>query len=238
MSTYGELVHLVLDELKSISDDSHFQREHVIFLLDKYRTLILKQRYSDIKKDIPESNFQTICLDLELVQAFEGDDCSGVYLRSIQTIPNMLTISTPRVTTMDYFSGNLSYVNRERFKYAGNSEYTKNTIFTTIAPDEKLYLKSRNPQYTNLSKVKVTGIFEDSSKASDLQCPDADGNTVCELMDREFPIEEALIPPIVELIVKELSGALYKPADDTNNAADDLDKLASYIARNLKERRT
>jgi hypothetical protein len=40
-------------------------------------------------------------------------------------------------------------------------------------------------------------------------------------MDREFPLESPLIPIMIELTVKELSGALYRPKDDINNSADD-----------------
>lgn len=235
MSTYGELVHLVLDEIKLASDDSFFQREHVIFLLDKYRSFILSKTYKDIKKEIPESNFQTICLDLEPVSSYEGDTCSGSgYLRSIQKIPNMLTISNPKVSTMDYFTGNLTYVNRERFKYVGSNKYLKNIIYSTIAPNEHLYLKSQNIQYSHLERAKITGVFEDSAKASELECPDEEGNTVCDLLDRSYPLEEALIPAVIELVVKELLGAAYRPKDDVNNANDDLSDLVAYLRRNVK----
>ena len=44
MATYKELVYMCLDELKLKSDDSFIQQEHIIFLLDKYRAFILKQR--------------------------------------------------------------------------------------------------------------------------------------------------------------------------------------------------
>lgn len=221
MSTYRELTSMVLDELKLISDDSHIQQEHVIFWLDKYRTFILKQRYSDIKKEIPESNFQTICLDLQETQSFEGDDCSNRYLRSMQEIPNMLTLSTPKVSTLDYFSGNITYVNRERFKYVGLNKYLRNIIYSTISPDKHLFLKSSNPQYTYLSKVKLTGIFEDSLKASELSCDNITNNK-CDILDRDFPLEEGLISPMIELIVRELSGVIYRPSDSENNAKDDL----------------
>ena len=43
---------MVLDEIKLTSDDSIINENHVIFLLNKYRTFLLKQRYSDIKKPI------------------------------------------------------------------------------------------------------------------------------------------------------------------------------------------
>lgn len=238
MSTYRELVYMVLDELKLISDDSHFQEEHVLFLLDKYRSFILKQRYSDIRKEIPESNYQTICVDLKQVNAIDGTPCTGAdYMKSLQEIPNMMQVGKQKISSLDYFQGNFAYTNNERFKYVGNNKYLKNQIYGTIAPNNHLYLKSSNPQMYYLEKVKVTGIFEDSSKAAELQCPDASGEKPCDVMDMEFPIEEALIPPMIELIVKELSGHAYQPADNENNATDDLDRLANYIARNMKERR-
>lgn len=238
MTTYKEIVYLCLDELKLISDDSHFVEEHVLFLADKYRGLLIKQHYKDVRKEIPESNYQTICVDLEQVNAVNGSPCTGEdYMKSLQEIPNMMQVGKQKISSLDYFQGNFAYTNNERFKYVGNNKYLKNQIYGTIAPDNHLYLKSNNPQMYYLEKVKVTGIFEDSSKAAELQCPDASGDKPCDVMDMEFPIEEALIPPMIELIVKELSGHTYQPADNENNATDDLDRLASYIARNMKERR-
>lgn len=238
MSTYRELTYMVLDELKLVSDDSHFQEEHILFLLDKYRSFLLKQRYSDVRKEIPDSNYQTICINLEQADAINGMPCEGAdYMKSVQKIPYMMALGTQRISSLDYFQGNFAYVNNERFKYVGNNKYLKNQIYGTIAPDSHLYLKSNNPQIYYLENVKVTGIFEDSSKASELQCPDSDGNTACDVMDRTFPLEEALIPPMIELIVKELSGHVYQPADNENNSNDDVERLANYIARNLKERR-
>lgn len=238
MATYKEIVYLCLDELKLTSDDSHFVEEHILFLADKYRGLLIKQHYKDIRKEIPESNYQTICVDLKQVNAIDGTPCTGAdYMKSLQEIPNMMQVGKQKISSLDYFQGNFAYTNNERFKYVGNNKYLKNQIYGTIAPDNHLYLKSSNPQMYYLEKVKVTGIFEDSSKAAELQCPDASGEKPCDVMDMEFPIEEALIPPMIELIVKELSGHAYQPADNENNATDDLDRLASYIARNMKERR-
>ena len=232
MSTYRELIYIVLDELKSISDDSIIQQEHVIFLLDKYRTFVLKQKYSDIKKEIPDSNYQTICVDLTKEEAFEGDPCGGYYLESVQKIPDLLTLSAPKVTTLDFFSGNITYVNKERFKYVGGNKYLKNIIYSTISPSQHLYLKSTNPQYLHLNKVRITGIFEDSSKASELSCDSSDEN--CDLLDRTFPLEEALIPVMLQYIIKELGGVNYRPADKLNNANDDLSTMMNFIRNNMK----
>lgn len=237
MSTYREIVYLILDELKLASDDSFIQPEHVIFLLDKYRGMLLYQKYENIKKEIPESNYQTICLDLEVVPAYEGDTCAGRgYLRSVQEIPNMMTLSNPKVSTMNYFMGNINYINRERFKYVGSNQYLQNMIYASLAPDEHLYLKSNNPQAYYLKKIKLTGVFEDSAKAEELACDkDSEDTSKCDILDKNYPLEEDLIPQAIQLIVKELSGVIYKPADKTNDANDDLSRLATYLARNLKK---
>lgn len=234
MATYKELTYLVLDELKLQSDDATFTEEHIIFLLDKYRSFILKQRYSDIKKQIPESNYQTICLDLIQVPAISGEPCEGgVYLRGKQKIPTLLGIGNPVVSTLDYYQGDITYISRERMRYIGYNKYLQNIIYCSIGPDNYLYFKSSNPQYLYLEKVRFTGIFENSTDAEQLQC-DSSNETKCDILDKDFPLEESLIPPVIELIMKELLGAAYRPKDDINNANDDLSDLASFIRRNAK----
>ena len=223
MSTFKELIYLVLDELKGMSDDFDFTEDHVHYLLTKYRAFLLKQRYSDIKKQIPESNYQTICLDLINVPAISGEPCTGgVYLRSKQKVPFLMQIGTPRVYPIDYYQGEITYVSRDRMRYVGYNKFLQNIIYCSIGPDNYLYFKSSNPQYLYLEKVKFTGIFQDSMQASDLQCPDNNGETICDPIDRTFPIEDALVPPLIELVVKELAGSAYKPDDEANNAKDDL----------------
>ena len=223
MSTYRELTYMVLDELKLSSDDAQFTEDHLMFLLDNYITFLLKQRYSDIKKHIPESNYQTICLDLIEVPAISGEPCEGgTYLRSRDKLPFLMQIGTPRVYPIDYYQGEITYVSRDRMRYVGYNKYLQNIIYCSIGPDNYLYFKSSNPQYLHLEKVKFTGIFQNSIEASNLQCPDGNGETVCDPMDRVFPIESALVPPLIELVVKELGGSVYKPDDEENNAKDDL----------------
>lgn len=223
MSTYKELIYMVLDELKLYSDDALYTEEHVMFLLGKYRTFLLKQRYSDVKKQIPESNYQTICLDLIEVPAIAGEPCEGgSYLRSKEKIPFLMKIGNPKVYPVDYYQGEITYVSRERMRYVGYNKYLKNIIYASIGPDNYLYFKSFNPQYLYLEKARMTGIFEDPQAASELQCPDENGDIVCDVLDRAFPIEDALIPQLVQLVVQELYNHSRSEEDDENNAKDDL----------------
>ena len=228
MSTYKELVYMCLDELKLYSDDALYTEEHIMFLLGKYRTFLIKQRYSDVKKQIPESNYQTICLDLIKVPAISGEPCEGgSYLRSKEKIPFLMKIGNPRVYPIDYYQGEITYVSRDRMRYVGYNKYLQNIIYASLGPDNYLYFKSFNPQFLYLEKVRMTGIFEDTLAASELQCPDENGDTVCDVLDREFPIENALIPPLIQLVVEELTKAEYKPEDKENNSDDDLSEVAS-----------
>ena len=228
MSTYKELVYMCLDELKLYSDDALYTEEHIMFLLGKYRTFLIKQRYSDIKKQIPESNYQTICLDLIEVPAISDEPCEGgSYLRSKEKIPFLMKIGNPKVYPVDYYQGEITYVSRERMRYVGYNKYLQNIIYASLGPDNYLYFKSFNPQFLYLEKVRMTGIFEDTLAASELQCPDENGNIVCDVLDREFPIENALIPPLIQLVVEELTKAEYKPEDKENNSDDDLSEVVS-----------
>lgn len=223
--TYKELVYLVLDELKLTSDDSLINENHVIFLLSKYRNFILKQRYSDIKKPIPESNYQTICLDLQVTDNIEGVSCAGSTLKSIQQIPNLMKIGNQRVYPTDYFQGEITIVSRERLRYVGHNKYLKNIIYCAIGPDKYLYFKSANPNHQYLRKVQMVGIFDDVEKASELQCITDNEDTNCDILDREFPLEAALVPTITELVVKELGGTIYQPQDQENDAKDNLSEV-------------
>lgn len=221
--TYREIVYMILDEIKSVSDDAFFTEDHVIFLAGKIRAFLLKQRYSDVKKQIPESNYQTICLDLIEVPAISGEPCEGgSYLRSKEKVPFLMKIGNPRVYPIDYYQGEITYVSRDRMRYVGYNKYLQNIIYASLGPDNYLYFRSFNPQFLYLEKVRMTGIFEDTLAASELQCPDENGDIICDILDREFPIESALVPPLIELVVKELLGAEYIKRDEENNAKDDL----------------
>lgn len=225
MSKYRELVYMVLDELKLSSDDSYFTEDHIIFLLGKYRTLLLKQRYSDIKKPIPESNYQTICLNLVRVPAISGEPCEGgMYLRSDKKIPFVMKIGNPRVYPIDYYQGEITYVSRDRMRYVGHNKFSQNIIYCSLGPDNYLYFKSNNPQYLYLEEVRFTGIFEDPMLPHDLLCS-GDAESICDPIDNEFPLEDALIPPLIELVVKELTNPIYRPKDENNNSKDDLSNV-------------
>ncbi len=233
MTTWREIIYMVLDELKITSDDALFTEEHIMFLISKARVLLLQEKYKDVKKEIPESNFQTLCLDLTQVPAITGELCEGgTYLRSKEKIPFLINIATPRVYIEDYYQGEITYVSKERMRYVGHNKWLSNIIYASIGPDNYLYFKSFNPQHLYLEKARITGIFENSEEASKYECNKEEG--ACDILDMPFHLEDALISQVVQLVVKELSGSIYKPEDPDNNASDDLSDMASFIRNNIK----
>jgi hypothetical protein len=220
MSTYRDLIYFCIDKLKLVSDDSIFNEEHILFLLTKYRGFLLKQRYSDLRKPVSESNYQTVCLNLIEVPAMSGEPCEcEYYLRSKEKVPFIIKVGSPRVYTIDYFNGEFSLISRDRMRYVGYNKYLKNIVYCTIGPDNYLYLKSANPQFLYLKKLRLTAIFQDVEEASNLEC---EGVSACDLFDKDFPMETALITPLLELVIKDLGQTIYNPEDKINNASDDL----------------
>ena len=219
---WRDLIYMILDELKGTSDDFSFNEDHIAFLCGKNRAFLLKQRYySDVKKAIAESNYQTVCLDLIEVPAISGEPCEGgSYLRRKVTVPTTLMLGNPRVFPLDFYQGNITFVSRDRMRFVGHNKWMKDIIYCSIGPDNYLYFKSSNPQYLYLEKVKFSAIFEDPEKVSEISCNGED--IPCELMDRVFPIEEALVPQLVQLTVKELYNSSRSNEDNDNNAKDDL----------------
>lgn len=53
MHTYREIVYIIQDEMKILSDDSIFEPEHFLFLANKYRSLLFNQKYKGKKVEIP-----------------------------------------------------------------------------------------------------------------------------------------------------------------------------------------
>lgn len=214
MSTFKEIVYLALEELKLTSDDSYYTEDHILFLLNKYRAFLLKQRYSDIKKQMPESNYQTIGLTLA------NATVSGTtYLKSSATIPYLMQIGNPRVYSTDYYTGDIALVSRDRMRYVGNNRFLQKMIYCSIHPDSYMYFISATSSVLTLTSANITAVFQDCIQAANQQ------DATSDIMDKTFPIEEALISPLVELVMKEILGVKYIPKDDENNASDDMSNM-------------
>lgn len=226
-----EIVYSILDLAKAgNSDDSFYTEDFVLFLAKKYRTFLIKKEQEKEKTstDIAsEFEYQQICLDLEKVPAIDGDPCTGgYYLRTKQEIPKILEGNQPRVYPIDYYQGtNVSYISRDRMRFVGTNKYLQNIIYVSLGPDLHLYMTSSNPQFMYLKQLRVNAIFEDFDSAAKYLCDNDGKSQACDVLDEEFPIRDYLVPSLIELVVKELTGSEYRKEDKKNDAADNLPEI-------------
>ena len=203
MTTYRELIYMCLDLLKGESDDFTYTEEHIAYLLDKYRALLLKQRYgNDPKKHVPYSNYQTISLSLT-----QDDNIS----KSTNVISTLLQVGIPRITTDNYYNINFEFVNRERFPFVGNNKYLKKIRYASIDTDNKVVIKLLEPD--DIDTINLTAIFENPRSIQT--------SSINHWMDNEFPLEESLVSTLIETVVNSLIKIVTFPTDTINNGTDE-----------------
>jgi hypothetical protein len=147
-------------------------------------------------------------------------------LKSIEKIPEFVKNSTPKVYPVsDMMHTTVSYIPAERMPYVGYNKWLKNIIYVSKSSDDYLYLHSNNPQFMYLENLKLEGVFEDPEEAAKLSCDTDGGSSACDPLEMTFPLEDALIPACIEMIVQELAGPRYAPDDSRNNARDDMSDM-------------
>ncbi len=226
---------MILDYLKIASDDAYYTPDHIIFLLNKYRAYVLKSKYENSSDTPSDTNYQTLHIEFKEKDRIEGQECSGSYLVSKGVLPDSLNIGSPMFAGKDLFQGDISFVTPIRFKYVGFNKWMRNITYATFEGG-KIYMKSCNPLAYYLKEGTYRDIFTDPLEAAALtgEYPVDENGELCNPMEVEFPLEDNLLPLLMQYVVKELSGASYKPRDTENNADDDLSKLASFIRSYVK----
>ena len=232
MATYREMVFMCLDQVKQRSDDSFFTEAHVLFLLDTFRKYLLKQQELQQKTELSDNSYQTVCLDLEVSNLISDVPCAGKMLKSKEKIPALAHIGSVYVYPTNYMLNEITFVTKEKFRYAGSSKWTKNFIYATVDPQGYLYFKSANPQHYYLQTARVTAIFDNAEEAAKLSCDTKENR--CEWFDNQYPIDGHLEGTLIENVVNVLTNKMQIPEDTSNNANDDITDLANYIASHLK----
>jgi len=234
MATFGEVVYMVLDMLKEHTDDAYYTEEHIIFLASKMRALLIDRKYRNSRNQtfspMSDENTQEICLDLEPA----SDDallCNGMWLKSVQQIPSTIGDTEASVSVVsDMIHSMVTFIPAERMPYVGYNKWLRKIIYAAKSNNGHLYMTSNNPQFMYLKKATVSGVFSDPEAAAKLAC-DGEGDNGCNILEAKFPLEAALIPSCIEMVVQELIGARYAPEDKDNDAKDGLGDAAVTNAK-------
>ena len=228
--TWREIIYMIEDITKQISDDSNFNEEHIAFLCGKYRNTILNQQYLTGKKTINDNDYQLICVTLEPKVV---DICPNqTVLVSKEEVPFTMPIGIKQVYPVGNYNdrNKFSFIPINRFPYAGN-KFVKSNIYVSVGPDNHLYVKGDNENYMFLEKVQFKALFEDIQKASILELMCKTGCNECSYLDARFPLEDAFVGVLMQYVINDITRGIYNLRDTENDAFDNSDQLAQAISR-------
>ena len=228
MATFAEITYMVLDQMKEITDDSYYTEEHIIFLASKMRALLLERKYKNSRNQtftpMSDENMQEICLTLQ-PEELAPAGCTGMWLKSVEKIPDTINVSDANISTVsDMLQCAVTFIPAERMPYVGYNKWLQKILYAAKSDNGHLYITGNNPQFMYLEKVRMTAVFSDPVKAAELSC-EGEGKA-CDILETPFPLESALIPSCIELVVQELMGSRYAPQDKQNDAKDGLADVA------------
>ena len=237
---------MVLDALKATSDDAFYDEEHVLFLLGRVRTALLLKKYRAQRRyanspvslesfNVNYQNYQNICFGLESADLLP-ESCGGSgWLKSTMKMPTLLGIGTTQAFPVNILLGErTSFIPIERMPFVGYNRWLQSMIYVAQGTDGYLYVRSANPQFKYLKSMRLHGVFEDAEAAAAMRCKDDGTPAPCDILDAEFPMEDALLAECIEFVVAELKGTEYAPMDKTNNAEDDLAKASVSAPANTE----
>ena len=217
--TYRQIVFMILDLLRQTSKDSNFEIDHIIKEVNDVRNLLLKQRYSDIRKEISDVNFQEITIYLTDISSLNK---KYIMLKSSKVVPDILNIASTPTKSLD--SINFSFISNYRFVYTGYNEWLSSIIYGTVLSDKYFYIKSMNPQVKHMTSIRIMSIFENPIDVYYYNDPNLIANGM-DVLDMIFPLEGAYIPELQDIVLKRLAPSLGFPKDTINNNNEDISNI-------------
>lgn len=220
MYTKNHYIYDIIERLNSFSDDTELSVEHISFLIDETRALVIKQSYQGIGTSIPRVIKQQINTTLTLDQENEFNTLDKI-LCTEDALPTLIESSIiNKYLTVDNGSyKNLKFIRvpNERFPYVGNNKYLQNIVYYTLGVNNKLYFTGASSVYKLIEEARVFGVFLDPEDAWKLG-PDYDSST--KFNDTIYPIDADMWVKISDILIKLLIPKLQAPEDKINNADD------------------
>lgn len=215
--TFKEAIYDIREALKLLSIDSDFTDRRIIFLMNMYRSTIIRQFITNYPGESRHMFTQSLYMELELIDESRFPD---KYLTGFTVLSSKLTLPKTvgyqmykdlEIRTVGITGTEVEVVNKTRatqVKYA-----PKGFIYAFVDNDDKLYFVSSNTQYKNLSQVIVTCILEDPQQESVIN------NTDLELTT--YPVSLNTWETIKGMVVAEIARTMGVPVDVLNNKRDE-----------------
>jgi len=221
--TKREIIYTVFEKLNIHSDDSNITEELISSLIDTKRAMLLKQQYAKNAWHMPIEIKQELCMSMVLVDRVSGYSCAGKMLSTSVPLPKSIKIKGKEgpltVRKQDGMEIAISIVPIERVPFLFENRFTQHLTYAAVDFDRKIILISKDEKLKFLKTIRVTDIYEAPDEANALMCNPAPSGQ--DVWDEDYPVENAMVDTIVELIVRDLVKTIQIPEDKQNNATDD-----------------
>lgn len=221
-----KLVYDVREALKEYTDDSELDDRRIMYLYDIKRSKYLRQSLNNTMRPVDMSIKQSLCLDLELVDALECNldiGCEKI-LRTKKPIPTPLQLHDRSAITsirpVNRLSKSFIFTSRERASNYLDAPYP-NSIYCFLHTDGHLYFVSQSASLSLLMIATLEGVFEHPLDLINYSDACKDGKPAFDLLTSHYPIQPHYIDIIRNEIVQELANLKQIPEDKINNSTDD-----------------
>ena len=219
--TLKEIIYDINETLNAYSDDHKLSEEHIAFMINNKRNLLLKQYMSNLIKEVPQEAIQSICLNLELNRnCFENIQVLRSTIKIPATLDNTGRSNIIKAYTPLRFIKNINIIDYSRIPFVYAEKYNKTQLFVAVDPKSYLIVFNTDNLHLDLELLEIEGVFENPEEAYNLSCEASINN--CDFFDSQYPIESALIDPIKNQIVNELLLKYKIPMDSENNSENDI----------------
>ena len=215
--TFKESVYDIREAINALNIDSDFTDRHIIFLMNQYRAVVIRQHITNNPGEYRNQLMQTLFMELELVDSSQFPEFYKVNLTVLATkkvIPNIIgqqMYKEIEVRTIERLGTEVEISHKERLS---NVLYAPlGFIFGYRDVDGKLYLTSRSVLHKSLTKITVSDIFEDPEVILDIHGLSTDLEV--------YPISFNLWVTVKEMVVQHLLKELSIPTDTVVNNSDD-----------------
>ncbi len=223
-----KLIYDVREALKEYSDDSELSDSYIIYLYDIKRAKYIRQDINNSRRTIDLSVLQTLCLELEEVNANECGvelTCETI-IRTKRPIPIPLQLHTKtaltRVAPADRISKPFNLITREKAVYATGAPFP-NAVYAFLHHDEHIYLTSEGDALNLLECINVTGVFENPLDLIQYStCCSCDTPAPCfDIATTDYPIQPHYVDIIRTEIVADLARLKVIKEDKINDSIDE-----------------
>lgn len=229
MATIAQITYDVREKVQQYTDDSDIDDRFIIYLLNNYRSEILRQQLNNLQRTTDVSIRQTLCLKLKEVNSYECDlnyDCDKL-MRTTVKIPIPIELHTKialtQVKPTKRLTTPFNFVEKHRAVYALESDFP-NGIYSFLDPDGYIYLLSNDNSYKMLECLTIEGIFSDPTELENFvnccKCDEKDVSPCFDPNKTNYPLQPHLLRIVVDQVVQQLLRKLEVPQDRINNSTD------------------